>query len=104
MTNENVLYGVLVDESRLTIHEIARACAVEPTWIVRHVEEGLIECEMSQLVSDINDWRFASRELQRARKLLSFERDFDANPEVAALIVDLLEEIAELKRTRWAEQ
>jgi len=101
MANENVIYGVLIDESRLTIHEIARACAVEPAWIVHHVEEGLLECEMSQLVSEIADWRFASRELQRARKLLSFERDFDANPEVAALIVDLLEEIAELKRARF---
>lgn len=101
MANENVIYGVLIDETRLTIHEIASACAVEPAWIVHHVEEGLLECEMAQLISDTDDWRFASRELQRARKLLSFERDFDANPEVAALIVDLLEEIAELKRARF---
>jgi chaperone modulatory protein CbpM len=101
MTNNNVLYGVLVDDSRLTIQEIARACAVEPAWIVHHVEEGLLECEMSRLISDQDDWRFASRELQRARKLLSFERDFDANPEVAALIVDLLEEISMLKRARF---
>jgi chaperone modulatory protein CbpM len=101
MTNNNVLYGVLVDDSRLTIQEIARACAVEPAWIVHHVEEGLLECEMSRLISDQADWRFASRELQRARKLLSFERDFDANPEVAALIVDLLEEISMLKRARF---
>jgi chaperone modulatory protein CbpM len=102
MTNNNVLYGVLVDDSRLTIQEIARACAVEPAWIVHHVEEGLLECEMSRLISDQDDWRFASRELQRARKLLSFERDFDANPEVAALIVDLLEEISMLKRARFS--
>lgn len=101
MTNDKVLFGVLVDETRLTVHEIARACAVEPTWIVHHVEDGLLECEMSGPVSEIEDWRFASRELQRARKLRSFERDFDANPEVAALIVDLLEEIAELKRARF---
>lgn len=100
MANENVIYGVLIDESRLTIHEIANACAVEPAWIVHRVEEGLLECKMARLISDTDDWRFASRELQRARKLLSFERDFDANPEVAALIVDLLEEIAELKRAR----
>ena len=104
MTNmtEAILSGVLLDEVQLSIDELARACAVERTWIVQHVQDGFLECISIKLMSysdeGENEWRFASRELVRARKLVSFERDFDANPEVAALLVDLLEEIAELRR------
>ena len=97
-----ILSGVLLDEVQLSIDELARACAVERTWIVQHVQEGLLECVTFEVMSHSstgeNEWRFASRQLVRARKLVSFERDFDANPEVAALLVDLLEEIAELRR------
>ena len=97
-----ILSGVLLDEVQLSIDELARACAVERTWIVQHVQEGFLECVTFEVMSHSstgeNEWRFASRQLVRARKLVSFERDFDANPEVAALLVDLLEEIAELRR------
>ena len=69
---------------------------------MQHVQEGFLECVTFEVMSHSstgeNEWRFASRQLVRARKLVSFERDFDANPEVAALLVDLLEEIAELRR------
>ena len=101
MTSYNLISGVLIDDVSLTIDELARACAVERTWIREHVEDGFLPCTVMMLVDDTNDephWKFASRELVRARKLIAFERDFDANPELAALLVDLLEEIAELKR------
>ena len=88
------------DNPQLTIDEIARACAVEPAWIVEHVEEGFIQCEVALVVTSVDEWRFAGAELIRAQKLVTFERDFDLNPDVAALIVDLLEEISALKRDR----
>lgn len=101
MTPFNPITGVLVDDVALTIDELARACSVERTWIQQHVEDGFLQCTMTLIVQDTDrwpDWRFASRQLIRAKKLVAFERDFDANPELAALLVDLLEEIAELKR------
>jgi chaperone modulatory protein CbpM len=88
------------DKPQLTIDEIARACAVAPAWIVEHVEEGFIQCEVALVVTSVDEWRFANTDLVRARKLVAFERDFDLNPDVAALIVDLLEEISALKRDR----
>ncbi len=101
MTSYNLISGVLIDDVALTIDELARACAVERTWIRQHVEDGYLQGTVMLLVEDAHDepnWTFASHELVRARKLIAFERDFDANPELAALLVDLLEEIAELKR------
>ena len=97
MNSQTLINGVMIDEIHLTIDELACACVVERTWIVEHVQEGLLSCATTEISLDESDWRFASLALSRARKLISFERDFDANPEVAALLVDLLEEIAMLK-------
>lgn len=93
MTRDEVLTGVLLDA--LTVEEIARACAVEPDWIVARVEAGLLECHEAG-----GRWQFASAELVRARRLIALERDLDASPELAALIADLVAEIRRLRAQR----
>jgi chaperone modulatory protein CbpM len=42
-------------------------------------------------------WRFSGPALQRARRMRQLERDFDAVPELAALVADLLEEMDSLR-------
>lgn len=108
ITNDRTISGVLIDETTLTIVELANACSVEYTWVVQHVEDGLLECADNSISVTISraetaEWRFASAALIRARRLANIERTFDANAEVAALVVDLLEEIATLKQQRFAE-
>ena len=88
--------GVLLDEAALSLDELARAVDVEPDWVVRHVQMGVLGDEASVQVTT---WRFGSRDLDRARRLLSLERDFEANAELAALVIDLGDEIRRL-RTR----
>jgi chaperone modulatory protein CbpM len=85
--------GELIDESALTLEELARACAVETEWVVEHIESGLL-ADGSRYVAN---WRFTSRDLTRARRLRQFERDFEAEPELAALVADLLEQVERLK-------
>jgi len=97
-TNDTTVSGVLIDETTLTIYELANACSVEHTWVVQHVEDGQLECVEIIASGNKGDWRFASAALIRARRLASIERTFDANPEVTALVVDLLEEVAALRR------
>ena len=43
-------------------------------------------------------WRFASAALTRARRIAHLERAFDADPQLAALAADLMEEVARLCR------
>jgi len=38
----DVLIGSLLEESWLTVEQVAAACAVEPDWLLRHLEEGLL--------------------------------------------------------------
>ena len=42
-------------------------------------------------------WRFPGTALARARRMRQLERDFDAVPEMAALVADLLEEMDALR-------
>lgn len=94
MRDDNVLSGSLMEDTWLTLEQVAAACPVEPEWLARHIDEGLfphIECLAGT-------WRFSSVNLTRARRMWQLERDFDAAPELAALMVDLMEELDTLRR------
>lgn len=93
MAQNQILNGVLLDEHALSLDELARACGVEPDWVVRHVQAGVLGGEPSVQIST---WRFRSGDLYRARRLVSLERDFDANEDIAALVLDLSDEIRRL--------
>jgi chaperone modulatory protein CbpM len=92
--NNNSLSGVLLDDVALTLDELARAVEVEPDWVVRHVRAGTLGGETTVQVTS---WRFRSGDLVRARRLLRVERDFDADEDLAGLVVDLGDEIRRLR-------
>jgi len=93
MQDHDVLIGALLEDACLTLEELSRACAVPPDWVIDRVREGLLPAPGDSPAT----WRFSSRDLLRARRMQRFERDFDAVPELAALVADLL---AELEETR----
>jgi len=95
MSDDDILIGSLMEESWLTVEQLAAACTVEPAWLLRHLEEGLFP--EAESVSGV--WRFSATCLVRAQRMRRLERDFDAEPELAALVADLLEELDAL-RTR----
>lgn len=89
MRDDEILVGCLMEDSWLTLEQIAAACAVEPAWLLRHIDEGLFP--RAESVAGV--WRFSGASLLRARRMRQMERDFDAVPELAALVADLLEEV-----------
>ena len=86
--------ATLIDDETLDLHELASACAVPIAWVTEHVEAGLLTCYSSSS----GEMRFASTHLVRARRLITTERRFDANQELAALVADLIEEVEQLRR------
>jgi chaperone modulatory protein CbpM len=90
---DDILTAIVLEEACLTAEELAMVCAVSREWVERHVEEGFL----GALAGPAPEWRFTSRDLSRARRLHALERDFDAVPELAALMVDLLEEVDVLR-------
>ena len=94
MSDEDILAGTLEEGACLTVEELCAACAIEREWLVRRVEEGLIPVAAGTVISE---WRFTSAGLLRARRMRHLERDFDAVPELAALVADMIEEMDELR-------
>jgi chaperone modulatory protein CbpM len=93
MRQEDVLIGALLEDACLTLEELSRACAVPPDWVIERVRDGLLTAPGESPSA----WRFSSRDLARARQMRRFERDFDAVPELAALVVDLLDELEQVR-------
>lgn len=96
MNDGAVLVGVVIDEQTLTLDELACACGVSAEWLSRRLDAGLLACCSGEGASR----RFASPQLHRARRMLAIEQDFDANQELAALVVDLIDEIHRLRAAR----
>lgn len=93
MRDDDILIGSLMEDTWLTLEQVAAACPVEPAWLLRHLEEGLFP--HAESVAGV--WRFSGPALLRARRMRQLERDFEAVPELAALVADLLEEVDDLR-------
>jgi len=77
----------------LTLDQLCSVCALEREWLVVRVREGLIPAEGD---SD-TEWRFTTTTLSRVRRMREIERSYDAAPELAALVADMLEEMDALR-------
>jgi len=73
------------DEELITLEELTVVCAVSTQWVQQRVAEGLLP------------ERFDTLAVRRVRRMRALERDFDAAPELAALVADLLEELDALR-------
>ena len=71
---------------------LALACQVNEAWIIERRDAGLLD-NGSAGTSPLS----ASQLLKRVQRMRNIERDFDANPELAALVADLLERIEQLE-------
>ena len=91
--DEIVLVGAVLEEACYSLDELAGACRVSVQWVERRVDEGLLGCARQ----GPGGLRFSNQDLQRARRMHAIERDFEAVPELAALVADMLEEMEELR-------
>ena len=92
---EDALPGVIFEEyAKLSLDELSRLCAVDRTYIVELVEEGVL----SVIEVDASEWRFSGAALRRARTALRLQRDLEINLPGVALALELMEEIEELRR------
>jgi chaperone modulatory protein CbpM len=83
----------VLGEGAFTAEDVARACGVAVTWVQEQVEAGVLQVGPAG-----GDWRFDSAMLVRARRIARLEASFDADPQLAALTADLIEEVAALRR------
>ena len=85
----------IIETSPLTVRELARAVGAEDQWVLRLVEVDILHVETPSEPPD--RWHFRSADLQRALAARRLERDFGANLDTAALILDLQSELRRLQ-------
>ena len=86
--------GTLVGRAQpLSADDLARACGAELEWVVQLAQVGIVQAQGPQPA----DWRFHSGDLQRALETRRLERDFGACLDAAALILDLSQEVRQLR-------
>ncbi|MEP6935162.1 MAG: chaperone modulator CbpM [Nitrospirota bacterium] len=91
---QDLLTGsVIGDEGVLAIEELARACGAEAEWIVELVAVGVLAPQGRETP----DWRFRAMDLTCARRVARLQRDFDASLDAAAVMLDLLNQIEQLR-------
>ena len=95
-TNAAPLVGVVLEEQiDITVDQVCTLCRVERTQIVHLVEEGVID--PMQPAGAVAQWRFSGEALARARRAVRLQRELELNPAAAALVLDLLDEVAALR-------
>lgn len=92
MTNPASLQA-LIDDLQLDLEQCCRSAGVDAQWLQQHIAEGFVNAS----AGTGGQWRFDAIALRRVRRLVRLERDFDAAPELAALVADLEEEVRALR-------
>ena len=95
MASKTTLYtGIIVEEDfEFSLGDLCRACAMDAEWLIKLVEEGVLE----PLHTSPDKWRFSGISLQRARRVKRLQSDLGINLAGAALALELLDEIENLR-------
>lgn len=100
------------DGAALSLDALARACRMDADWVLSRLQDGLLPTAASVGASRQNaagagtaadaheptGWVFSSTTVVRARRLAHLEITFDADPHLAALTADLIEEVLALRQ------
>lgn len=93
-TGHEHLHGTLLDDETLfSLHEFCHACGVRSELIIEMVDEGVLHPGGNAP----EDWCFRGSAVTRAQKALRLSRDLSVNWPGAALALDLLEELEQLR-------
>ena len=84
---------ILEEQTRLTLADLCRACAVHAERIIELVDYGVLEPQGREP----SRWIFTGASLQRSRAALRLQRDLDIDVAGTALVLELLDEITILK-------
>ncbi|XID76085.1 chaperone modulator CbpM [Alkanindiges sp. WGS2144] len=94
VVDDELLDCTVVDANTcLSLGDFAHACGQPHEWVVALVEHSILEKHNSRPES----WQFVGEELARARRAWRLQRDFDASLTAVALMLDLLDEVKQLR-------
>lgn len=103
---QSVASQVMEDLHDLTLQEMCRACIAQADIIMDLVHEGVMDGVMDGATQSVDvpvnqspeQWRFTGVHLHRAKVALRLQRDLGVNFAGAALVLQLMDELAVLRQ------
>ena len=84
----------IVDEHRsFDLKHFAEACGQSTDWVLK-----LIDYDILQIQVDPQSHQFIGEDVARARRAYRLQRDFDASLSAVAVMLDLIDEVQQLRR------
>ena len=105
MSKENrndILQSEIIETRReISLSDLCQVCTVSSERVVQLVDEGLVE----PVGREPAEWRFSGRSIRRVVVAERLSRDLRLNAAGAALVLDLLDEVKQLRqRLIWLEE
>jgi chaperone modulatory protein CbpM len=98
MTKEkrnNILHSEIIETRReMSLSDLCKVCTVTSERVVQLVDEGLVEPDGRNPA----EWRFSGRSVRRVVVAERLSRDLRLNAAGAALVLDLLDEVTQLRQ------
>ena len=76
----------------MSFDELVSACGQEPQWIIALIEESIIEYDVPE------SEQFTGYQLTTVRRAARLSRDFEASVPAIGLILELLDEVEQLRQ------
>jgi chaperone modulatory protein CbpM len=92
-TSPSIVSEIVEDSAMCTLADLCLSCNVNPDWVAGLVEHGVIKA-VGQTRSD---WAFTTISIVRVAKAKRLERDLGLNLPGIALVLDLLDQLDEMR-------
>ncbi len=76
----------------MSFDELVSACGQEPQWVIALIEENIIEYDVPE------QQQFTGFQLTTVRRASRISRDFEASVPAIGLILELLDEVEQLRQ------
>ena len=78
----------------MSLDELVSACGQERQWVIELIEESIIEYDVPERE------QFTGYQLTTVRRASRLSRDFDASVPAIGLIIELLDEVEQLRQLK----
>lgn len=83
----------LLEGEVLQVQEMARICGVSHDWLQTRIQQEVIHATQKN-----GCYYLCSTSIVRIQQVFQIERTYDADPQLAALVADLTEEVRRLRQ------
>lgn len=93
--NLEMLASELLDQHcALSLSELAQAIGQDEQWVILLVQADILPVQAPEPAQ----WRFVGEHISRARRAYRLQRDFEASLPAVAMMLDMLDELHQLRQ------